>query len=190
MKTPQQQQIIISGVGGQGVLFITRLLAEAAINKGWPVLTSETHGMAQRGGTVISHFKVGAFASPLIRPGQADGLIAFKAEGVDVHGAYVREGGWIVANSHAPLVSDTAAAVLTLNAEDVAKKINNLRATNLITLGFAIARLPLDGAGSGNLFCTLDDIRMVLEKRLAAKAPLLDAALKALAAGAQMNGGS
>ena len=44
-----QQQVIISGVGGQGVLFVTRLLAEAAINKGLPVFTSETHGMAQRG---------------------------------------------------------------------------------------------------------------------------------------------
>ena len=45
-----EQQIIISGVGGQGVLFITRLLAEAAIQKGHSVLTAETHGMAQRGG--------------------------------------------------------------------------------------------------------------------------------------------
>ncbi|MCX5883025.1 MAG: 2-oxoacid:acceptor oxidoreductase family protein, partial [Deltaproteobacteria bacterium] len=50
-----KQQIIISGVGGQGVLFVTRLLAEAAMMKGYPVLTSETHGMAQRGGTVVSH---------------------------------------------------------------------------------------------------------------------------------------
>jgi indolepyruvate ferredoxin oxidoreductase beta subunit len=49
------QQIIISGVGGQGVLFVTRLLAEAAIKKGLAVFTSETHGMAQRGGTVLSH---------------------------------------------------------------------------------------------------------------------------------------
>jgi len=69
-----RQQIVISGVGGQGVLFITGLLADAAIDKGLPVFTSETHGMAQRGGTVISHLKVGDFSSPLIRPGHADGL--------------------------------------------------------------------------------------------------------------------
>ena len=56
-----QQQIIVSGVGGQGVLFITRLMAEAAIKKGLSVLTSETHGMAQRGGTVLSHIKAGNF---------------------------------------------------------------------------------------------------------------------------------
>jgi len=53
MNASVKQQVIISGVGGQGVLFVTRLLAEAAINKGLPVFTSETHGMAQRGGTVL-----------------------------------------------------------------------------------------------------------------------------------------
>ena len=60
----ENQQLIISGVGGQGVLFITRLLAEAAIAGGLPVLSSETHGMAQRGGIVVSHLKVGGFAGP------------------------------------------------------------------------------------------------------------------------------
>ena len=85
MNDQQQYQIVISGVGGQGVLFVTRLLAEAAIGKGLPVFTSETHGMAQRGGTVISHLKVGRFASPLIMPGAADGLNALKAEGVAMH---------------------------------------------------------------------------------------------------------
>ena len=69
------QQLILSGVGGQGILFITRLLAETAIAKGLPVMTSETHGMAQRGGIVISHLKVGSFSSPLVQPGRAAGLI-------------------------------------------------------------------------------------------------------------------
>jgi indolepyruvate ferredoxin oxidoreductase beta subunit len=52
-----KQQILISGVGGQGVLFVTGLLAAAAIEKGLSVFTSETHGMAQRGGTVVAHLK-------------------------------------------------------------------------------------------------------------------------------------
>ena len=59
------QQIIISGVGGQGVLFVTRLLAEAAINKGLAVFSSETHGMAQRGGTVLSHLEGGGLLESL-----------------------------------------------------------------------------------------------------------------------------
>jgi len=185
MNTPDEQQIIISGVGGQGVLFITRLLAEAAINKGMSVITSETHGMAQRGGTVVSHLKVGKFISPLIRPAQADGLIALKAESVTVHGAYVRDGGWMVANSPDNLDSEATGAVLTYDAEDAARQINNLRAINLIMLGFAITCLPLAETGSKMLFCSLADIQGVLEKRLVNKPVLRDNALKALAAGAQ-----
>ena len=94
-----RQQIVISGVGGQGVIFVTRLLAEAAIEKGFSVFTSETHGMAQRGGTVLSHLKVGRFASPLIRPYKADGLLALKAESLVQHGSYLESDAWAVVNS-------------------------------------------------------------------------------------------
>ena len=86
MSNSIKQQIVISGVGGQGVLFVTRLLAEAAIMKGISVFTSETHGMAQRGGTVLSHLKAGNFSSPLIRPGNANGLLALKADSFVRHG--------------------------------------------------------------------------------------------------------
>ncbi len=64
MNNSIQQQVVISGVGGQGVFFVTRLLAEAAIDKGLAVFISETHGMAERGGTVLSHLKVGGFPVP------------------------------------------------------------------------------------------------------------------------------
>lgn len=93
------QQLIISGVGGQGILFLTRILAEAAMGKGMRVMTSETHGMAQRGGVVISHLKAGDFASPLVRPGLADGLIAMKEENVALHRHFLRPGGWIIVNA-------------------------------------------------------------------------------------------
>lgn len=75
-----KQQLIVSGVGGQGVLFVTRLLGHAGMEEGHNVLTSETHGMAMRGGTVISHVKIGPFMSPLVREGQADtGLFLHQA---------------------------------------------------------------------------------------------------------------
>jgi len=92
MSKKLRQQILISGLGGQGVLFITSLLAEAAINKRLPVFTSETHGMAQRGGTVVSHFKVGDFSSPLIRPFKADGLVLLKDENITQHGFFLKKG--------------------------------------------------------------------------------------------------
>jgi len=83
------QQLIISGVNGQGILFITRLLAETAIAKGLPVLTSGTHGAAQPGGAVISHLKVGVFSDRLVRPGRADGLIALKSGSVPLHCSFL-----------------------------------------------------------------------------------------------------
>lgn len=58
MNEVRMQQIIVSGLGGQGVLFVSRLLAETALDMGYSALLSETHGMAQRGGNVISHLKI------------------------------------------------------------------------------------------------------------------------------------
>jgi len=170
-----QQQIVISGVGGQGVLFVTRLMAEAAIRKGLSVLTSETHGMAQRGGTVISHLKVGAYTSPLIRTGQADVLLAMKSEGADQHGHYLHPDGWAVVNG-----TNGVDGWRRLAADDLAHQIGNPRAVNLVVLGGALA-----GGASHPLFCTAEDIRAVLAERLAAKPTLLEKSYKALDAGLQ-----
>jgi indolepyruvate ferredoxin oxidoreductase beta subunit len=179
MKETTRQQIVISGVGGQGVLFVTRLLAEAAIRKGLPVLTSETHGMAQRGGTVISHLKVGAFTSPLIRTGHADALLALKAEGAVQHGHYLHRQGWALVNDISPK-KDTAGGWQRLDADVLAQDIGNPRAVNLVVLGGA-----LGGPASLPLFCTLNDIRAVLEERLAGQATMLEMSHKALEAGLQ-----
>src|SRR5512139_821047 len=94
-----KQQIVVSGIGGQGVLFVTRILAEAAIEKGLEVLTSETHGMAMRGGTVISHVKVGSFTSPLIRAGQADVGLFLHAGNFDVHRGFLQPDAAIYFNA-------------------------------------------------------------------------------------------
>jgi indolepyruvate ferredoxin oxidoreductase beta subunit len=180
MKKTMCQQVVISGVGGQGVLFVTRLLAEAAIRKGLSVLTSETHGMAQRGGTVISHLKVGAFASPLIRTGHADVLLALKAEGAAQHGHYLHDEGWALVND-ARREADTAAGFWQrLDADRLAQDIGNPRAVNLVVLGGALGKpAPLP------LFCTWNDIQAVLAARLAAQPALLEMSRKALAAGLQ-----
>lgn len=175
-----QQQIVISGVGGQGVLFVTRLMAEAAIRKGLPVLTSETHGMAQRGGTVISHLKVGAYTSPLIRTRQADVLLAMKDEGAAQHGHYLHNHGWAVVNGAHINGKKVADGWRRLAADDLAHRIGNPRAVNLVVLGGALA----EGA-SHPLFCTAEDIRAVLAARLDAKPALLEKSYKALDAGLQ-----
>lgn len=170
------QQLIISGVGGQGILFITRLLAETAIAKGLPVLTSETHGMAQRGGVVISHLKVGDFSSPLVRPGQADGLISLKPENVGLHRHFLRAGGWITANALPIAIVEDEFPVKTVDADSLAMGLGNPQAVNLIVLGRALA-------GPGRLFCTAKEVEKAIRSKLARKPALLEGALAAFQAG-------
>ena len=171
------QQILISGVGGQGVLFITRLLAEAAILKGLPTLTSETHGMAQRGGTVLSHLKVGAFTSPLIRPFQADGLLALKGENLGRHGFYIKKGAWVVVNSPDCPSDDIHGTVFHVDADRLARDMRSPRSINIVVLGFALGR------HKDHLFCSLEDIKTVLSHRLTGNTDLLSTSLEALETG-------
>ena len=74
--------IMLTGVGGQGTVLAAKVLAQAALSKGWQVRTAETIGMAQRGGSVISHVRMGSDGeevySPLLTKGTADLIIAFE----------------------------------------------------------------------------------------------------------------
>jgi indolepyruvate ferredoxin oxidoreductase, beta subunit len=72
-------RIFLTGVGGQGTLLASRLLGEAALAAGYNPMVSETHGMAQRGGIVVSTVILGDLQSPLISPGEADILLGFEA---------------------------------------------------------------------------------------------------------------
>jgi len=184
MKDKPRNQIVISGVGGQGVLFVTRLLAEAAIAKGLPVFTSETHGMAQRGGTVISHLKVGEFSSPLINPGQADGLIALKAENLSQHGDYLKKEGWATVNSPIPVEAAAPGKRFFIDADRLARQMDDAKALNLLMLGFTLQRISGVNVRSSGLHFDLDDIAAVLKERLQGKDQLLQTAVRALKAGA------
>jgi indolepyruvate ferredoxin oxidoreductase beta subunit len=167
------QQLIISGVGGQGILFVTRILAEAAIAHGLPVLTSETHGMAQRGGIVISHLKVGNFSSPLVCPGRADGLLSLMHETVPLHRHFLKPNGWIVANASTGTLAGVTAQI---DADQLALRLGNPQSVNLIMLGRALA-IP------GLLFCTAEEIEAAIRIKLSAKPAALEGALAAFSAG-------
>lgn len=183
MTTPVQQQVLISGVGGQGVLFVTRLLAEAAIARGLPVFTSETHGMAQRGGTVVSHFKVGEFYSPLIRAGQADGLLVLKSENMAQHGVFLKPGGWAVVNTGGLDSPGLRKSGFTVDADDLARKTGNVKSVNLIVLGFALAVAEKMEKSRSRLFCTLADIHTLVAARFADQTRQLSAFRKAIQSG-------
>jgi indolepyruvate ferredoxin oxidoreductase beta subunit len=149
-----KQQIIVSGIGGQGVLFLTRVIAQAAVNRGTPVLTSETHGMAQRGGTVLSTIKIGNFASPLIRTGQADiGLLLWEAN-LPVHQSLLRENGvWIIN-------SPVAGSGSRIDAAQIARELGNPVLSNLVLLGLAVQQQAL--------FCSAEECAEAI-KQLAPK---------------------
>ncbi len=166
------QQLVISGVGGQGVIFVARLLADAAITNGDRVLTSETHGMAQRGGVVVSHLKVGDFESPLVRVSRADGLIVLRMENLDLHRPFLAPGGWIVVNDPDPPGPEGGQGLHALDADGLAVSAGNPRAANLVLLGFALSRLRGRAEG-GRLFCSPDAVREALERRLSGREDLL-----------------
>ncbi|MBU2498936.1 MAG: indolepyruvate oxidoreductase subunit beta [Proteobacteria bacterium] len=70
--------IVLCGLGGQGILFMTRVLAQAALNKGMNIMGAETHGMAQRGGSVVSHLRIGDIKGSLVRADSAHFLLALE----------------------------------------------------------------------------------------------------------------
>lgn len=93
-------QYIIVGTGGQGVLFASKVLGHLALSRGHKVQASEVHGMAQRGGSVVSHFKEGDYVSPLVSPGHADVLLAFDQNEAVRNLHFLRPGGTLVVNIH------------------------------------------------------------------------------------------
>ena len=149
-------QIVIAGIGGQGVLFAANIFIKLAQQRGLPLLESETHGMSQRGGSVTAHIKIGDFKSPLIGEGDADILMSFDATEAHRNLAYLRaanlEGGaFCIVNvmvggrfpdpKVAGELSRLGTKIHTCNADQEAARIGNIRAANSVLLGF-VANLP------------------------------------------------
>lgn len=158
--------ILVAGVGGQGTVLAAKVLAQAAQNKGWQVRTAETIGMAQRGGSVVSHVRMGsegeAVHAPLVTPGTADVIIAFEPGEAARSLGYLKPGGTVVsattlvqpvtaALSSAPYSAsevvmnlreslDRADASLRLvNDGEVLAALGNRRALNTVLLAAAVA---------------------------------------------------
>jgi indolepyruvate ferredoxin oxidoreductase beta subunit len=93
-------KLVIAGVGGQGTLLASRLLAQSAIEAGLHVTIGETYGMAQRGGPVMSHVHIGGETdNPQMRPGEADVLLGFEiGEAVRRGVTYLKDGGLALVN--------------------------------------------------------------------------------------------
>ncbi len=151
----RSMNVLIVGVGGQGVLLASELLSDAALRAGFDVKKSEVHGMAQRGGSVSSHVRIsGQVRSPLIPDGQADALLAFEqAEALRwVH--FLKADGTAVVNRRRlvppvalfrrgpgypddPVASVRARTgrVISIDAEAAARRLGNPRVENTVLLG-------------------------------------------------------
>lgn len=149
-------QILLCGVGGQGILFATRILSEAALKEGHPVIGSETHGMSQRGGSVTSHMKVGDFWGPLIPRGSADLIFCFEKDEIFGNLTFLKSNG--IAYIDAPnldfipeniqsLLEERNIEFRCIDASAIALKMQAPLALNLIVIGLAAshADFPLDG---------------------------------------------
>ncbi len=149
------KNIMIVGVGGQGTLLTSRILGGITMDAGYDVKLSEVHGMAQRGGSVVTFVRYGEeVAEPIVEEGQADVLIAFEMLEALRYAHFLKPDGAIVVNEHRidPITVVTGMAeypenimetmekehkVFRVNAMEEALKLGNSRVFNIIVLGVA-----------------------------------------------------
>lgn len=151
----ETKNIMIVGVGGQGTLLTSRILGGIILTAGYDVKLSEVHGMAQRGGSVVTFVRYGEkVAEPIVEEGQADVLIAFERLEALRYAHFLKPGGALVINDQRidPITVVTGAAQYSENIiEDLSKtykvysvdaaaealKLGNSRVFNNIVLGVA-----------------------------------------------------
>ena len=147
-----QLKLVIVGIGGQGVLFATRILSETALALGHEIIGAETHGMSQRGGSVISHLKIGAQGGPLVRQGTADVFLALDPDEGYKALSFLRDGGAGFVNTGRPGYPqpDIAAHLAernielhVLNADAIAMELGSPALANVALIGFALAHPAL-----------------------------------------------
>ena len=189
--------ILLTGVGGQGTVLAAKLLAQAAQEKGWQVRTAETIGMAQRGGSVVSHVRMGSEGeevySPLIAKGTADMAIAFEpAEAARVVPYLAPEGVLVTASTAIQpvtaalaksayssdamieklrdLFASDSARLVVVDDGDILDRIGNRRVLNTVLLANALA--------TGCIPFGLDDLRAAI--RVCVKPSFVELNLEAI----------
>lgn len=150
------KNILICGVGGQGTVLAAKVLSQAAVSSGKRVLSAETIGMAQRGGSVVSHVRIGEnLFSPLIPKGQADVIIAFEATEAVRNIEYLKKDGMVIVNKKvvqpttASLTGKTfeegamieylesVAKTVAVDTEQACEDLKSSKVVNMVLLGAA-----------------------------------------------------
>ncbi len=172
------QNILLCGVGGQGTVLASRLLADAAMKKGCPVMSAETIGMAQRGGSVTSHVRMGEnLYAPMIGRGEADLLLGFEPGEAVRMLPYLKPDGYAVVSERAvkPVTatlsgSDYGSApmlaylqqqvknLVVVDTETACRLLGSPKVLNMVLLGAAVR--------TGALDISMDEIKEALKENV------------------------
>jgi len=158
------KSITLVGVGGQGTITTSSILAKGLIEEGFDVKMSEIHGMSQRGGTVVTQIKYGEKVySPIIGEGEADLIVSFEKIEAARAISYLKKGGTLVTDDREifpmPVLTGAAAYpsdaldrlkeicpnVILVQAAETAKELGNVKAQNIVLLGALVRQLGLTG---------------------------------------------
>lgn len=184
-----QTDIILAGVGGQGILSIATIIGAAAIEQGLFIKQAEVHGMSQRGGDVQSNLRIAStpIASDLIPKGKAHLIIALEPMEALRYLPYLGKDGWVITNSmpyvnidNYPDAEEIATQIrsmkhsIMIDVDSMAKKVASARAANIVLLG---AASPFIGMETDKIE---DGIRRVFAKKGEA---IVEMNLKAFQAG-------
>jgi len=156
--------LLMTGVGGQGVILASDIMGEAALAAGYDIKKTDTLGMAQRGGSVISHVRIASQVwSPLIKEGEVDILLAFEKLEAARWGYYLRPGGIAIVNNQAlpplsvslgnerypsddeitDILKRRTDRVYFVNGTRRVRELGNMRTLNIFMLGCASLFVPL-----------------------------------------------
>lgn len=140
--------IVVCGLGGQGILFVTRILSRAALECGCDMIGAETHGMAQRGGSVISHLRLGPVQGSIVRRGTAHLMIALDEMEAYRNMDFLARNGKLYANARADVfpmeqaagyLASKAVSTRAVPAGNMALGAGMPKSSNLVLLGFFAA---------------------------------------------------
>ena len=156
------KNILLAGVGGQGIILASKILAAGLISAGHDVKMSEVHGMAQRGGSVTTQVRFGEKVySPIIGKGQADILVSFETMETGKWLEFLKPNGKVVVNDYqipsAPILTgkveyptgviealNEVADVTVFEAGKLAEQLGNIRTMNVIIVGALVKAMGLD----------------------------------------------
>lgn len=191
-----QGNILFSGVGGQGILLASEIMAYALMAAGYDAKKSEVHGMAQRGGSVTAQLRYGdKVYSPLIEPGRADIQVAFEMMEAVRYLPYLHKDSTVIVNTQKILppsvatgqtiypdnvldhITDQGIKVVLVDAFELAREVGEVRTANVVMVGAVSTFLPM--------------VSSVYEEIISARVParFRDVNLRAFAAGRKVSQG-